>query len=445
MLRSRILMGAAVAALLSQAVSAQTPAPAVVAPVEPVAPAAAPEAPPAQGETIAAVVNDELISTYDLRQRLLLLLIQSGVQPTEAQFRQFQREALQRLIDEKLQMQELRRQEVQRKIPGKLVPTEAQVETALARIAKQSDLTVEQLAASLAQAGVNIQTLRDKTRADLGWERWIGGRFGQYVRIGPDQIAATVQRISEAASRPSYRVGEIYIDAARVGGQAEALAGAQQLIAQIEGGAPFPAVARQFSAAATAASGGDAGWLQETELDPQVLAAVQQLQPGQLSPPIPVADGVYIVQLRDKRAGAAATLVNLKQAAVRVPAEAPEADVVAARATLTSLRSQITGCGDLEAKAAAVPGVVAGDLGEAEIGDLDAQFREAAQRLNPNQVSEPIRTPVGLHLVAVCAKRTGGATPTADQVEDRLFQQQLAMASRRYMRDLRNSATIESR
>lgn len=461
MLRSRIVLGAALAALVSQTVAAQapaqTPAPTGVAPAAattapaptapaPTAPAAAAAAPPAQGETIAAVVNDELISTYDLRQRLLLLLVQSGVQPTEAQFRQFQREALQRLVDEKLQMQELRRQEVERKIPGKLVATDAQVETALTRIAQGSNLTVDQLAAALAQAGVNIKTLREKTRADLSWERWIGGRYGQYVRIGADQVAATVQRISEAASRPSYRVSEIFIDAARVGGQAEALSGAQQLVTQIQGGAPFPAVARQFSAAATAAAGGDAGWLQETELEPPVLAAVQQLQPGQLSAPIPVAEGVYIIQLRDKRAGSAATLVNLKQAAVRLPAEASAADVEAARVKLADLRGRITGCADLEAKAAAAPGVISGDLGEAEIGDLDAQFRDAAQRLAPNQVSEPIRTAVGLHLVAVCAKRTGGvAAPSADQVEDRLFQQQLAMASRRYMRDLRNSATIESR
>jgi peptidyl-prolyl cis-trans isomerase SurA len=440
MLRSRLVLGAALAALVSQPVHAQ--APAAPAPAQP--PAA--EAPPAQGETIAAMVNDEIISTYDLRQRLLLLLVQSGVQPTEAQFRQFQREALQRLVDEKLQMQELRRQERERKIPGKLIATDAQVETALGRIAQGSNLTVEQLAAALASSGINIQTLRDKTRADLSWERWIGGRYGQYVRIGAGQVAATVQRINEAASRPSYRVSEIFIDSARVGSQAEAVAGAQQLIEQIQGGAPFPAVARQFSAAATAAAGGDAGWLQENELDPQVLAAVQQMNPGQLSTPIPVAEGVYIVQLRDKRAGASATLVNLKQAAVRLPAEAPAAEVEAARVKLISLRGRITGCADLETKAGAVQGVVAGDLGEAEIGELDSAFRDAAQRLAPNQISEPIRTALGLHLVAVCAKRAGGAAaPSADQVEDRLYQQQLAMASRRYMRDLRNSATIESR
>lgn len=491
MLRSRLAISVAVTALLAQGVAAQTPAPPSVpvistpeiatpqistpqisAPqigepnIEPAsgvapqrsapllqspqgaAPAVVRESLPipAQGEGVAAIVNDEIISTYDLRQRLLLLLIQSGVQPTPAQLQQYQRESLRALVDERLQMQELRRQEKERKIPGKLIATEAQVDAAVARIAQQTNIPADQLKGALASSGVDIETLRDRTRAQLSWERWIGGRYGQYVRIGQEQVAATLQRIGEAASRPSYRINEIFIDAARVGGQAEALGGAQQLIEQIQQGAPFPAVARQFSAAPTAAAGGDAGWLQETEVEPPVLAAVQDMQPGQLSQPIPVAEGVYIVQLSEKRAGAGSTVVSLKQAALRLPPEAPEPEVAAARTKLAALRGRITGCADLETVAGAVEGVVAGDLGEAEINDLDAQFREAAQRLSPNQVSEPIRTSVGLHLVAVCAKRNGGGElPSADQVEDRLYNQQLAMASRRYLRDLRNSATIESR
>jgi peptidyl-prolyl cis-trans isomerase SurA len=434
MLRSRILMGAALAALLSQSATAQTAAPAEA------------EAPRPQGEGIAAVVNDEIISTYDLRQRLLLLLVQSGVQPTQGQLRQFQREALQSLIDERLQIQELRRQETERKIPGKLIASEAQIDSAFARIAQQSEMTPSQLTQALAQSGVGVQTMRERLRAQISWERWISGRFGRYIRIGRDQINATVQRLNEASSRPAYHVAEIFIEASRVGGATEALNGATQLIAQIQQGAPFPAVARQFSAAPTAASGGDAGWLLETEVAPQVLPTVQQMQPGEVSQPIVTPEGVYIVQLRDKRAGGGATVVNLKQAAVRVPAEAPEADVAAARAKLAGLRTRIAGCGDLEAKAAAEAGVVASDLGETDINELDGPFREAAQRLNVNQVSEPIRTQAGLHLVAVCAKRAaGGATPGAEQVEDRLYGQQLAMAARRYMRDLRNSATIEAR
>jgi peptidyl-prolyl cis-trans isomerase SurA len=263
MLRSRVLVGVALAALVSQSALAQT-APTLdvtprAAPAEALAPAPQEAAPAPQGESIAAVVNDELISTYDLRQRLLLVLLQAGVQPTEAQFRQFQREALQRLIDERLQMQELRRQETERKLVGKLIASEAQVNAAMNRLAQQSNLTLPQFEAALAGAGVNIQTLRERTRAELSWDRWINGRFGQYIRIGPEQVAATIQQINESSTRPSYRINEIFIDAARVGGQAEALAGAQQLVDQILAGAAFSAVARGAPAGAADRPADDGG------------------------------------------------------------------------------------------------------------------------------------------------------------------------------------------
>jgi peptidyl-prolyl cis-trans isomerase SurA len=170
------------------------------------------------------------------------------------------------------------------------------------------------------------------------------------------------------------------------------------------------------------------------------------MRPGQLSKPIPVKDGVFIIFLRDKRAGAGAMVVNLKQAAVALGQNATAADLEAARAKLMTLRGQVTGCGDLEAKAAKTQGVVAGDLGEAEVKDLAPAFREAAETLRPGQVSEPIRTQAGLHILAVCGKHaTGDETMGHDQIENRLYGQQLSMIARRYMRDLRNSATIETR
>jgi peptidyl-prolyl cis-trans isomerase SurA len=181
-------------------------------------------------------------------------------------------------------------------------------------------------------------------------------------------------------------------------------------------------------------------------MPPEVDAALEQLRPGQLSQPIPVKDGVYIVYLRDKRAGAGGTVVDLKQAAIALPAGASAGDEAAARVKLEAVRAQAKGCGDLEAVSARSPGVLAADLGEAELGDLAPAFRDAIQGLEVGQVSAPIRTSAGLHILAVCSKRaSGGQQLNRDQIENRLFSQQLSMISRRYMRDLRNSATIETR
>ena len=104
------------------------------------------------------------------------------------------------------------------------------------------------------------------------------------------------------------------------------------------------------------------------------------------------------------------------------------------------------GCASLDGLAAKSKGVVAADLGEAEINDLSGPFKAAAEKLSPDQVSEPIRTDVGLHLVAVCSKRSGGANiPSRAEIQNRMMSEQLAVMSRRYLRDLRNSADIETR
>jgi peptidyl-prolyl cis-trans isomerase SurA len=412
------------------------------------APAAAPQAPaPAPAplsESVSAVVNDDIISSYDLMQRMRLLMATSGMQPTQENLPQIQQEALRSLIDERLQMQELRRVEKQQKIT--IISTDREVDEQVADIAQANKMTPEQLTQSLVQQGIGLETWRAQLRAESSWQSWIQGRYGSRLRIGEDQIKAYQRRLAESAAKPQYQISEVFLDAGRVGGMDVAVNGATQLIAQMQQGAPFAAVARQFSGSATAANGGDVGWISQGEMPTEVDEALEQLRPGQLSRPIQVKDGVYIIYLRDKRAGSKTAIVDLKQVAAPLDANATEAQIAAATKLLTDLKPKITSCQTLETVAGKVDGLVAGDLGEAEITDLAPAFQEAASKLDVGQISDPIRTDAGLHLIAVCGKRQGGANaPTHDQIENRLRGQQLALISKRYLRDLRNQATIETR
>lgn len=395
-------------------------------------------------ETVAAVVNDDVVSTYDLAQRMRLLIATSGIQPTQENLADFQHEALVSLVDERLQFQELRRVEKEQKM--EIIADDSEVNDEIEGMAQQNNMSREQFLGYLASRGIGPDTLKQQLRAQISWARWIRGRYGSRLRIGDDQIAATQARLAAEAAKPQYNIGEVLIDASRVGGMAQATKGAQQLVTQMQQGAPFAAVARQFSALPTAANGGDAGWVSEGDMAPEVRSVVEQMRPGQLSQPIPVKDGVYILYLKDKRAGGAAVLVNLKQVAIALPQDASAADEAAAKAKLVALKPELKGCSNLEAVAGKTPGVVAGDLGEAELGDLAPQFRDAAEKLKVGEVSDPVRTSAGLHLVAVCGRRNGGqGVADKQQVEQRLYSQQLSMVARRYMRDLRNSATIETR
>ena len=403
-----------------------------------------PAAPAGISESVAAVVNDDIVSTYDLAQRMRLLIATSGVQPTQENMAQFQREALVSLVDERLQFQELRRVEREQKID--VLADDSEINEEIDDMAKSNNMSRDQFFQFLNQRGIGPDTLRQQLRAQISWARWIRGRYGSRLRIGEDQIIAAQTRMAAQAAKPQYNIGEVLIDASRVGGMQQAMAGAQQLVSQLQQGAPFPTVARQFSALPTAASGGDAGWISAGEASPEVDAVLEQMRPGQLSQPIQVKDGVYILYLKEKRAGGTASLVNLKQAAVALARDAKPEDEAAAREKLVALKPQITDCATLDIAAAKVPGIIAGDLGEAEVNDLAPQFQEAAGKLKVGEVSDPIRTAAGLHLVAVCGRRSASAAQAdKQQIEQRLFSQQLSMVARRYMRDLRNSATIETK
>jgi peptidyl-prolyl cis-trans isomerase SurA len=427
----------------ASATIAQITAPIVTAPTFP-AVADTSSQPSGLSEGVVATVNDEMISTWDIVQRMRLLIVTSGMQPTEQNLPALQQEAARSLIDEHLELEELKSQAKVQKFD--LIASDAEVNDELAAIARSNNTSADQLLAQLAAQGIGAETFKDQLRAEISWRGWIRGRYGSRIVVGDDQIKAYQKRVEAEAGKPQYQVNEIFIDATRAGDMAAATSGAQQLLDQLHKGAPFGAVARQFSNSPSAANGGDVGWISQGEMAPEVDQALETLRPGQLSAPIPVKDGIYILYLRDRRAGGAASVVNLKQAAVALPKGATDAQIADAQAKLLALRAKLNGCDNLVAEAGKVPGVVAGDLGEAETKDLAPAFRDAADRLGVGQVSDPIRTDAGLHLVAVCSKHMGGAqTLTREEIENRLYGQELAMIAKRQLRDLRNSATIEIR
>jgi peptidyl-prolyl cis-trans isomerase SurA len=125
------LAAAALVATLPALATAQTAAPAA-----PAAPAETPAVPPpgTLSESVAAVVNDSIISTFDLTRRMRLLIATSGVQPTQQNLPQFQREALISLVDERLQLQELRRVEREQKID--IVANDQDIDAEIAQMAR---------------------------------------------------------------------------------------------------------------------------------------------------------------------------------------------------------------------------------------------------------------------------------------------------------------------
>lgn len=446
----RILTGVAIAALLAGTAVAQTAptgqqqpgaAAGTLNPASEAAPraAATPRADFVMADGVIAWVGDQPITGFDLRQRMLLLIAMTQVQPTPESLPAIQQQAFNDLIEERLQAKEIANYEG-------LQVSDQEVDEEIAARAQDVGVTAEAYLEFLSRGGIRPETLRQQLRTQIGWQQLVGGRFQSRARPSRASIEARMRQLNEAASKKQYLVGEIYIEAARVGGQQQAVNGANQLVQQMMQGAPFQAVAAQFSSApsASARTPGDAGWVVEGTVQPALQQAFDQLQVGQLSRPIPVEGGVYIIYMRDKRDGASANLVQIKQVMVELPETASEADVAAATQRLQALQPQLT-CDTMLQRATSEAGLLGSDLGESDVQNLAPQFQQVARSAEIGTISSPVRTPLGVHLLGVCGRRTGGPeAPDVRRVENEMLRINLQTLQRRYIRDLRQDALIET-
>jgi len=388
---------------------------------------------PTRSHGIAAVVNDDIVTTRDLEQRVLLMFATTGVERSEETIQRVQVQALRNLVDEHIQMQEAE------KFNQSIADEE--VNRSVARLIGRNGLDPNEVAQRLASIGVSIETLRDQVRSEIAWQRIVNGLYGTRIRISDAQIDETFNRLSANASKPNFRVGEIYIEATPdIGGMDGAMKGAEAMIEQVQQGAPFALLAQQFSSSPTAAQGGDLGWVREGELREEIDAAILALEPGKLSPPIQVPGGVYVIALLEKQISEAETVYKLKQ--VNIKAET-EDEISEARSKLIAQKDTLKSCDTLTADVNKVDDLNTADMGEIKSGDLSEALTEIISKTDVGALSDPIDTPNGPVAIMVCDRSVSGSNvPTRDEIENRLMDQQLAQASKRHLRDLRRKATI---
>jgi peptidyl-prolyl cis-trans isomerase SurA len=382
-------------------------------------------------EGVAAIVNDHVISTFDVRQRATLLIISSGVQATPELQQRARSQALRDLIDERLQIEEAREYEI--------TVERSQIDRRLADIARSNDTTVEAFSQRLADSGVAIGTFRSQIEADIAWQRLISGMYGSRVRISDVEISETQQRMASNATRPQYQISEIFLPADSEAEFAEMEQGGMRLLEQMQRGAPFPLVARQFSQAPSAAAGGDIGWIAAPELSPELQPIAERLQTGQVSLPVRTEHGVYIIAMRDRRAGApvgSTTLASLRQ--ITAPA--------ARQSALERVQRRLEGCGDLDGAISGIQGANIVDLGQTSEAELNPAIASRINGVATGRASPVVIDGEQVNFIVVCARETGGGgLPDRVEIAARLREQELSMLSDRYLRNLRREATIITR
>ena len=384
----------------------------------------------------AAVINDEVISVLDLDMRLKLAIFTTG-QPDSVQLRKrMTPQVIRTLIDERLQSQEAERIGI--------AVSEEMIAATAEEIAQRNKMSYEKFTKILEDRGIIPNAFREQVRSQLTWNALVIRRLRPSVEVSEDEVEEIVRRITANRGLKQRRVSEIFLAVDTAQQADEILGNAQRLFDQLRAGASFPALARQFSEAASAARGGDLGWVQEGQLLEELDSVLARMRPNSMSPPIRSLSGYHILLLHNERqASLGAVSLHLKQIVLALPEDAGDDQKQALVAQAEAVRGRISSCAGLDELAAEIGSPGSGDLGTVKPGDLPPQIRDAVISLPIGQASVAMQVPGGLRILVVCKRTDKGID--RDKIRDRLAAQQLDMLARRYMRDLRRRANVDIR
>ncbi|HIF09305.1 MAG TPA: hypothetical protein EYQ81_05290 [Sneathiellales bacterium] len=391
-------------------------------------------------QRIAAVVNDGVISEYDLEQRLSLAISTMGVPDSERTRQQLRPRVLESLVDEKLQVQEARLKEVEIEAD--------ELDATLEALSRQNDTSLAEFTMMLHESGITLHTLAEQVSADMLWRKLIRQSF--LPRISDEEVDRIIAQREAAKGETEYELAEIVLRAAKPEDRLETLRASNKLLEQLRRGATFPVVARQFSQGSTAANCGDIGWVQLNQLPAELAKEVQNMTPGEVGAPI-FSDGSYhILLLKESREilGPDITLteMHLKQIFFDLPEDADAQQQQDAKDLSDIVRSSVTSCDDIGALVGEGGASRTSDLGRIMMGELPPQIRAAVADLEIGVPSDAIRTPTEVVLMVICdRKEPPDQAPTKDSITQRLHERRMAMMARRYLRDLQRDAIIDIR
>ncbi len=420
----------------------------------PMAKAAVPAAAqPQLVDAIIAVVNDEVITRQELEQRLRTVearAVKQGIKlPPRAEFQQ---QLLEQMVLERAQMQLAR--------DAGIKVDDIMLDRAVGRIAEQNKMTLQKFRDMLEQEGTPFAQFREEIRQQITLQRLREREVDSKIQVAESEIDnyLSAER-NTAQTQQELHLAQILVRIPE-NASAEQIAArekrAQSVLQQLKSGGDFATVSAGFSDAGEALTGGELGWRTQDRLPKLFLDAVANLSPGQVSGIVRSANGFHILKLVDKRdaAKSAASAPAVQQTHVRhilikvnqaVPANE-------ARRKLTELKQR------LDNKAAKFEDLAklfsndlsasqGGDLGWIYPGDTVPEFERAMNALQPGQVSEPIESPFGYHLIQLVERKTDEVSPERQRNAARMSIREIKIeeAAQDWQRQVRDRAYVEFR
>lgn len=427
-----------------------TPAPAAQPPQASQSPATRTSRPV---DRIIAVVNDEVITVNEVRRKTLIAesqLKRQKIQPPPREV--LERQVLERMIIDRAQLQLAQETGVR--------VDDATVNAALLRIAESNQMTVPAMRQRLEAEGLSYTQFREDIRQDIILNRLREREVDNRIQISDSELDNFIaEQAGVAADSEEVNLAQILL---RVPENAtpsridESRQRADELVAQLKGGAEFARLAASYSNAPEALQGGDLGWRNTDRVPTLFLDAIKGLKVGEVAPIVRSPNGFHILKLIGRRsvveaklAGAPVQQTRARHILLRVTDVAPEPEV---KRRLEEFKVRIESgqaeFGTLARLNSLDPsGSRGGDLGWLYPGDTVPEFERAMNELKVNQLSGPVQSPFGWHLIQVTERRTEQASTERARMAARqsLRERKAEEAFQDWVRQLRDKTYVEYR
>jgi peptidyl-prolyl cis-trans isomerase SurA len=400
-------------------------------------------------DRIVAVVNKEVITYSELSDAVASAERQLGRQNTAPPPRAvLERQMLERLILDKAQLQ----------MAGQIGirVDELQLDRAVQRIAQNNNLTLADFRRVLERDGVSFDAWREDLRQQIVLNRLHEREVGDKIQVSDSEIDLFLEEMKSNPARVEYNLSHVLVripEQASPEAIAAARARAEKAQAEARGGADFGRVAATYSDAPDALSGGALGWRTRDRLPQLFAGALRALKPGEVSELLRSPAGFHVLKLLDRRdaggADAPVTQTRVRHILIRTNEVVSESE---ARRRLQDIRERVV---NGRADFADMARVHSDDASSGRGGELDwvypgdtvPDFERAMQELKVGEISQPVRTPFGYHLIQVLERRAGDISPERRRLQARqaLRERKSDEALQEWLRQVRDRAYVELR
>ena len=406
---------------------------------------------PVEVDRIVAVVNSEVITRSDLRMRVAQVTRQLSRQGTPLPAAEvLEKQVLERQIMERLQLQLA--------AETSLRIDDVTLDRAVGRIADTNRLSMTEFRKALERDGISWDRFREEVRNEMLLtrvrEREVDGR----IVVSDAEVSNFLAHPENAMGQDEYNLSHILFRAPE-GATPEQLARlrakADDVAARIGRGEPFDKLAASYSDAPDALTGGNLGWRSAERLPGLFAEAVSSLKPGETTPILRSAAGFHIVRVIDRKGGASSGVpaqvqqTRARHILIKTSEVVSDAD---ARRRLVDLRERVVQGGASFADLARIhsadlSAAKEGDLGWIYPGDTVPEFEQTMDALKPGELSQPVQSPFGWHLILVEDRRVQDVSDERKRgaARNALRERKSDEAYQDWLRQLRDRAYVEYR